>query len=351
MFIKNHWYAVEFGHRVAQQPVLAQAYGQDMVLWRSRNHAVNAQSAVCVHRGCSLAGGAVVDDALQCPYHGWRYAPNGICVKIPANSKGVPIPKNARIRVYPCLERYGFIWVFLGDLPAEQHPAIPQLDGLESHREVRAKGYKPVFGDFTWKANYERVLENALDISHAPFVHSGSFGNPDHPEILDFDLDITRRNGHVVSVTASVDLEPSPPSGFWRLIARRDQPRVRTTVGFYPPNVSMLIVRLALGELRLFSAAVPLAEHRTVSKFCMLRTFFTGAWADRDAQRRTYRIFLEDQPIVESLQPKQLPSEPLAELHVKSDAIQLAYRRWRQEQLLKGWGLQTLANRVVVPGG
>ena len=141
-------------------------------------------------------------------------APNGICVKIPANSKGVPIPKNARIRVYPCLERYGFIWVFLGDLPAEQHPAIPQLDGLESHREVRAKGYKPVFGDFTWKANYERVLENALDISHAPFVHSGSFGNPDHPEILDFDLDITRRNGHVVSVTASVDLEPSPPIGF-----------------------------------------------------------------------------------------------------------------------------------------
>lgn len=103
----------------------------------------------------------------------------------------------------------------------------------------------------------------------------------------------------------------------------------------------MLIVRLTLGELRLFSAAVPLAEHTTVSKFCMVRTFFTGAWADRDARRRACKIFLEDQPIVESLRPKLLPSEPSAELHVKSDAIQLAYRRWRQEQLAKGWGLRT----------
>ena len=102
----------------------------------------------------------------------------------------------------------------------------------------------------------------------------------------------------------------------------------------------MLIVRLALGELRLFNAAVPRTEHTTVSKFCMLRTFFTGAWADQDTQRRTRKIFLEDQPIVESLQPKQLPSEPSAELHVQSDAIQLAYRHWRQEQLAKGWALQ-----------
>ena len=342
MFINNHWYAVEFGHRVAWKPLLVRIHGHgDIVLWRSRNRAVNAQSDACAHRGCSLASGAVVDNCLQCPYHGWRYAPNGVCVKIPANSRGVPIPKNARIHVYPCLERYGFIWVFLGDLPTGQRPPIPRLDGLEPHREARAKGYKPIFGDFNWKASYERVLENALDISHAPFVHSGSFGNPDHPEIQDFDLDVTRRDGHVVSVTASVDLEPSPPSGLWRLISRRERPRVRTTVGFYPPNTSMLIVRLPLGELRLFSAAVPITEHTTVSKFCTLRTFFTGSWADGDARRRTRKIFLEDQPIVESLRPGQLPSDPSAELHVQSDAIQLAYRRWRQEQLLKGWGLRT----------
>ena len=139
----------------------------------------------------------------------------------------------------------------------------------------------------------------------------------------------------MVSVTASVDLEASPPSGVWRLISRGgENRRVPTTVGFYPPNVSMLIVRLTLGEIRLFSAAVPVTEHTTVSKFCMLRTFFTGAWADGDARRRAYKIFLEDQPIVESLRPELLPSEPSAELHVQSDAIQLLYRRWRQEQLV-----------------
>ena len=172
MFIKNHWYAVELGHRVAHEPVLARIHGHgNIVLWRSRNRAVNAQSDICPQRGASLASGLVVDNCLQCSYHGWRYAPNGMCVKIPSTFKDLPIPKNARTRVYPCLERYGFIWVFLGDLlPSEQRPPIPRLDGLEPHREVRMKGAKPVFGDFPWRANYERVLENALDVSGLTYV-------------------------------------------------------------------------------------------------------------------------------------------------------------------------------------
>ena len=73
----------------------------------------------------------------------------------------------------------------------------------------------------------------------------------------------------------------------------------------------------------------------------MLRTFFTGGWADKNSYDRTVKIFLEDQPTVEGQRPELLPFDLSAELHVKSDSIQLAYRRWRQEQIDKGWGLQT----------
>ncbi len=322
--------------------MLARVHGHDLVLWRGKNGMINAQSDLCVHRGGSLAAGAVVGDCVQCPYHGWRYDSDGICVKIPANRAGLPIPRKARIDTYPCAERYGFVWVFLGDLAADQRPPMPELDGLEEHVEAKADGYRPVFGEFTWNANYDRVLENAVDIAHTPFVHSGSFGNADEPEIQDFDLDEKHHNGHLVSVTATVELEPPRPSGMWRFISKKDRPPVSTTTGFYPPNMSMLIVRLPMGEIRIFTAAVPRDEDTTVSKFCMLRTFFTGGWADKNSIQRTIKIFKEDRASVEGQRPELLPFDLSAELHVKSDSIQLAYRRWRQEQLNKGWGLEAL---------
>ncbi|WP_419841135.1 Rieske 2Fe-2S domain-containing protein [Candidatus Poriferisodalis sp.] len=343
MFIKNNWYAVEFGHEVAAGPVLARIHGHDLVLWRSTDGAVHAQSDLCVHRGGSLAGGTVEGDCVQCPYHGWRYDADGACVRIPANRSGVPIPKKARIDAYPCVERYGFVWVFLGDLPPAERPPLPELDGLEEHTDTKAAGYRPVYGDFTWNANYDRVLENAVDIAHTPFVHSGSFGNADEPEIQDFDLEEQRSDGHLVSVRATVDLKPPRPSGLWKFVSKKDRPLVTTTTGFYPPNVSMLIVRLPMGEIRIFTAAVPRDEETTVSKFCMLRTFFTGGWADKNSIQRTIKIFTEDRASVEGQRPELLPFDLSAELHVKSDSIQLAYRRWRQEQLERGWGLESLS--------
>ena len=341
MLIKNHWYAVEFGRDVGDRPRQVKVHGHDLVLWRSRNGTVNAQSDLCVHRGGSLAGGAVVGDCVRCPYHGWLYNTDGACVQIPANRPDLPIPKKARVDTYPCVERYGFVWVFLGDLPAEQRPPLPELYGLDLHTEARADGFRAVQGEFTWNANYDRVLENAIDIAHTPFVHAGSFGNRDKPEIQEFDLERSVTGDYLASVTATVELEPPLPSGLWRFISKKERPPVSTSTGFYPPNVSLLIVRLPMGDMRLFTAAVPRDEHTTVSKFCMMRSFFTGGWADKDSHRRTLKIFREDQPTVEGQRPELLPFDLSAELHVKSDSIQLAYRRWRQEQIDKGWGLST----------
>ena len=142
MLIKNQWYAVEFGQWVTDQPVLVRVHGHDLVLWRSPNGTVNAQSDLCVHRGGSLAGGSVVGDCVQCPYHGWRYGTDGACVEIPANRPDLPIPRKARIDTYPCIERYGFVWVFLGDLAAEDRTdrCCPFWTGSTTPIEARAEG-------------------------------------------------------------------------------------------------------------------------------------------------------------------------------------------------------------------
>ena len=343
MLIKNQWYAIELGAAVTGQPMKVPVHGHDLVLYRSSDGAVHAQSDLCVHRGGALSGGRVVDDCLECPYHGWRYDADGRCVRIPANRPDLPIPRKARIDTYPCVERQGFVWAFLGDAGESDRPPPPSLDGLDDAPEARREGYRAVSGTFEWRANYDRVLENAVDIAHTPFVHAGSFGNPDRPEIHEYEIERRSDGDRLVSVLATVDLDPPAPRGMWAKAykSKGERPPVRTTTGFYPPNMSMLVVRPPLGEIRLYTAAVPVDEHSTVSKFCMLRNFLTGKWADRDSVKRTLKIFREDRATVEGQRPELLPFDLSAELHVRSDSIQLAYRRWRQRCLDRGLGLPT----------
>jgi hypothetical protein len=42
---------------------------------------------------------------------------------------------------------------------------------------------------------------------------------------------------------------------------------------------------------------------------------------------------------VEGQRPELIPVDLSSELQVKSDAVQLAYRRWRLEALNRGWGI------------
>ena len=71
--------------------------------------------------------GPVEDDCVRCPYHGWKYDASGKCVEIPANTADKVIPQRARVDSYPVEERYGLVWIFLGDLPANERPPIPEF--------------------------------------------------------------------------------------------------------------------------------------------------------------------------------------------------------------------------------
>ena len=100
-----------------------------------------------------------------------------------------------------------------------------------------------VKGKFHWEANFERVMENAVDIAHAPFVHAGSFGNPDSPEVEDFEVVEHRQGDWLVGLSATVNLTAPTPSGVWAVLARgKERPPVKTRTGIFPPNVSMLEV-------------------------------------------------------------------------------------------------------------
>ena len=340
--LKNFWYAVAFTDEITEKPTKLTVLGQQLVAFRQkRSGKVIVMSDLCVHRGGALSGGWQDDKGcLVCPYHGWEYDADGRAVKIPANLEGRPIPKKARVDSYPVQEKYHFVWVFLGDLPEEERPPLPDWDEL-----FEPGRYRAVHGEFLWKANYERVLENGVDIAHTPWVHGGAFGNREQPQVEEYEPEITPW-----SAAATVSLNPPRKNvkGIKRVLFRKEPKDVVTTTSWYLPSLIKLHVRLPFGDMIILDTNIPIDEETTLTKFVALRSFFKGKWADRDALKRTMEIFVQDQAVVEAQRPELLPHDISGELHMRSDAMSIAYRRRRQELLDQGWGIA--ADRVIGSG-
>ena len=334
--LKNFWYACEFSSAITSKPKRVTMLSQDFVLYRDSKKQVVALKDLCAHRGAALSLGRVEKDCIRCPYHGWKYRADGVCIEIPANQLGVPIPQRARVDTYPVQEKYGLIWLFWGDLPEQERPPIPPFPQFED------SAFRLIYGEFKWNAHYTRVLDNLIDISHLPFVHSNSMGSGwvEEPQIEEVDVHLKEWSGSI-TITGK---KPKQTKAFWKSIFKKQGSRpVKVTVTFYMPNITKLEFDFPIGHFKLiiFSVHMPIDANTTESKWLFLRNFLTVPWADRDARKRTLKIMLEDKPIIESQSPKVLPYDLAAELHVPSDALSIAYRKLRQKFLDMGWGIDT----------
>jgi phenylpropionate dioxygenase-like ring-hydroxylating dioxygenase large terminal subunit len=336
--LKNFWWPVEIAANVTNKPLPLTAVGQKFVLWRDNKGQVHCLSDLCVHRGGSLAGGWLTPDAekVVCPYHGWEFDGEGACTKIPAHPQR-GIPKKARVDAYPVRERYGLIWAFLGDLPEEERPPMPEVPELEDPR------FKRIYGSYYWDVNYERALENGMDPSHAPYVHGNRFGNLDKPDVPDFEVQTTEWSG----LTQIPLYAPAAnPKGAWGRLFRQKakeqgvtELRLDTKAGFYMPNMNLLSVPLPFGTMFLFDAHVPISENRTRTIYIGMRDFLKSDWADKDAHKRINYIFKQDDDVIGVQRPELIPFKLSDELPVRSDALQVAYRRRRAELIEAGWGV------------
>src|SRR3546814_15640980 len=87
------------------------------------------------------------------------------------------VPKRGRIDSYPTKEIYGWVWVFLGDLPEDERPEpptlLPEYHQTDAWRTTRMVIEAPV--------NWTKFEENSLDTAHLSFVHK-AFGNRMDPK-------------------------------------------------------------------------------------------------------------------------------------------------------------------------
>ena len=174
----NDWHPVAHLDEFDEKPILSvRLLGEDLVLWRVGEQYLAWQD-LCVHRGTRLSLGKIVDEnLLMCPYHGWTYDQEGRCVRIPAHPEQKP-PAKAKVKRYQTKTRYGLLWVCLGE-PANEIPPFPE-DATPGFVTAVCDPARHV------SANGPRLIENFLDAAHFPYVHEGVLGDPNHPEIPDY---------------------------------------------------------------------------------------------------------------------------------------------------------------------
>ena len=149
------------------------AFGEDLVTWRSRSGRVTVMDAYCKHLGAHLGhGGTVVDETIQCPFHGWQWNSDGRNTAIPYADR----PNLGRkIRTYPVVERNESIYIW-HDLEGRE-PYFDVPDVFTSWDDgTRAEDYHPCHPRTTLveerlHLHPQYVLENGVDFAHFEFVH------------------------------------------------------------------------------------------------------------------------------------------------------------------------------------
>lgn len=168
MFMRNAWYVAAWDHEIGRQSMLRRILLNDaVVLYRKDDGKVVALEDRCAHRHAKLSEGKIRGDNIECPYHGLVYNPGGQCVRVPGQAI---VPPGCAVTSYPIVEKFRWIWIWMGD-PALADPAqIPNLFWLDNP-QWRSKGEL-----LRLEAAYKLLIENLLDLSHLSFVHPTTLG-------------------------------------------------------------------------------------------------------------------------------------------------------------------------------
>src|SRR5215813_5725817 len=185
-FLCNQWYTAATSTELGAKPLARTICNEPMVIFRAQDGAVAVLTDRCPHRKAPLSLGEVVSNAIQCGYHGIRFAADGACTHVPGN---VPIGRNFRARCFPAREIHGLIFVWLGE-PSLADPAL-----IPDFSENVKPGWTGVHGTLYVRANYQLLIDNILDLTHVVFVHKTTLaggGVAETPLEVEIDGDVVR---------------------------------------------------------------------------------------------------------------------------------------------------------------
>ncbi|MBI1922882.1 Rieske (2Fe-2S) protein [Candidatus Poribacteria bacterium] len=241
------WYPVRQSKEVKPGQILPiKALGQDLILVRSPSGKVALMEGHCVHRGASIGhGGVFIGECIRCPFHGFQYDLQGVCVKIPDVDR---IPKAAVLKTYPVAETLGMIWTFNGPEPTFPPPTLERLGIEEGFGHLGRLGTAYAFRNVR-RCQMRDSICGSLDYRHSNLVHdlNGKLEKLDEP------------TPHEIIVTSGVEYLDWGPFGYRRILGKR----VKYIGHYWGPAIvyTRVVGRIkVLGHIR---ACLPINEELT----------------------------------------------------------------------------------------
>ncbi|WP_108662012.1 aromatic ring-hydroxylating dioxygenase subunit alpha [Acuticoccus kandeliae] len=304
MFLKNTWYVAAWGHEIGRSLTPVTILGEKIVLYRTEAGEPAALEDACPHRKLPLSMGRLKGDDVECGYHGLTFDCTGTCTRVPGAER---VPHVARVRSYPVAERYGLLWIWMGEAARADTDLIFQVEHWDDPSWGTTRG-----DSMDVACNYLYMTDNLLDPSHVAWVHQTSFASAACEETR---LETTVADDGVTVWRWMPDHEPAP---FYKPFLkfsgncdRKQHYEVR-----YPSHaiIKAIIVPANTGGegkplhedvflMDSYNFMTPIDEKTTRYFWFQMRNFAPGDEAISKAFRRSVRgAFEEDKAVLEAVQ-------------------------------------------------
>lgn len=133
------WHMIADAATLKDKPLSLRFFARDMVLYRGESGTPHLVDAYCPHMGAHLGRNEtsyivrdnerIQGESIRCPFHGWRFGPDGHCDHIPYSDQKPP--KAAAIQTWQVVERAGIIWMWHdeeGNAPDHELPPFEMWD-------------------------------------------------------------------------------------------------------------------------------------------------------------------------------------------------------------------------------
>ena len=318
--VANAWYLAAWSAELpdfepGRQPIARTILNQPLVLFRDAGGAAAALEDRCCHRAAPLHLGQVVDEGLQCGYHGMTFGADGACTVNPGED-----PAGHAVRSFPTVERQQIVWIWPGD-PARADPS--EIVDYPWHDLADEWPFR--YERFELDCNFMLVMDALMDQTHLGYVHAKTIGGT--PEFHNAAGQITTRTENGVKIVRHVLDHPPPPTFTKGMAFRGNIDRIAEFDYAAPASVRQFTTAMDVGRgavenpdqpgtfrFRLFHHATPATDTRCHYFWSVANGYRQDdPQAAQDLYDDIYPTFLEDKVVLEAQQQSILrdPDRPL----------------------------------------
>ena len=335
----NNWYAACIAGELSDKPQQVTILGANLVFFRDDTGAAYCLSDLCIHRGASLSIGECKNGTIVCPQHGWNYNSEGKCTLIPAGSKNpAKPPKRARVPSYPVQEKYGLLFVFLGDMAEDERPEIPDIMPEYDTGDWHI-GIIPRSKDIS----YMRMHENYNDPCHVHYVHEFAAWLPKGVTIIDHE----NADTHVKAFHASWNAKGQFSEHIGLMMEYNVISSVSRNTNYQPDYPYQIVTAYVtpVDELNSQIFLIILMAKETTKTFGLDGKALRGVGAEEHqmlVDMTRDQVMDEDYTVLKTTRPR-LSAQFTEELLVETDRTLAQVRKITQEYAVKAGEIDTVA--------